>query len=270
MKVTNNISFARIGELLRKDFKERWKTYSLYVLILLAIICIVEFILVFFNHCSIDRYYKEAPYIYIFGIIILSCVVGSLMFSDMSSKEKITRVIMTPALYSEKFIARWIIYVPLFLICFYAFVYFGDALRYMVCELFNKVNPELFDNNELKNILSTDNPFLSPLFVTSLGLLFQSIFILGSVIFRKRALQKTFAVCFCAWLLLMFSMRGIALFNEIHFVGEHISRKLTPEELKIEQYRSMYIESCIIFVITIFVWILSYFRFKESEIINRW
>lgn len=270
MKVTNNISFARIGELLRKDFKEQWKTYSLYVLILLAIICIMEFILVSANHCSIDMYYKETPHIYIFGIMIFSCVAGSLMFSDMSSKEKITRVIMTPALYSEKFIARWIIYVPLFFICFYAFVYFGDIVRYMLCAIFNKLTLDVFTDNEIRNILSTDNPFLSPLFVTSLGLLFQSIFILGSVIFRKRALQKTFAVCFCAWLLLMFSMHGMAVFNANHLAGEHFYREISREELDLMQYHSMYIQSCIFMVVTIFMWILSYFRFKESEIINRW
>lgn len=269
MKVTNNISMARIGELLKKDFQEKWKSYLLYALCLFGMIFIVEIIWAFMNMNS-HTYYNDMFFLYTFGIIGCACIAGSLMFGDISSKENITRVLMTPALPLEKYIARWILFVPIFFTLFYVCGYLGDFIRYLICDIFHNVNNFYFEDNELRNLFTIDkgnNYGRSPFFTTIIALCLQSVFILGSSLWNKNAFRKTLIACFCIWILFLLSSTGIDLFFSKFIQRVHCT---TPEEIEAMQRQGVYTTGIICAVITMFFWVLSYFRFKETEIINRW
>ncbi|KAB4204560.1 hypothetical protein GAQ04_14465, partial [Bacteroides uniformis] len=90
----------------------------------------------------------------------------------------------------------------------------------------------------------------------------QSFFLLGSTVWPKNALIKTFAagVCiFVSYILIAVLCLETILPNNFFMTEPYINREASSDWL-------IFITS----FFALFNWVLAYFRFKESEIINRW
>jgi hypothetical protein len=90
----------------------------------------------------------------------------------------------------------------------------------------------------------------------------QSFFLLGSTVWPKNALIKTFAagVCiFVSYILIAVLCLKAILPNNFFMTEPYIDREASGGWL-------IFITS----FFALFNWVLAYFRFKESEIINRW
>ena len=256
MTVTDNISLSRIYKLLNQYFREQWKSYLLYSVSTFGVIILIITMNVLMNR-NISFYYKDTSTLFFLGIILYGAIFGSNMFKNLSTKELASHTIMTPALHIEKFIARWIIYVPLFFICFTAFTYLADGLRFIFCEAMHEIFPDHFNDNQFRNILSTGPSGVPIYFSFIFALSVQSGFILGGLLWRKYAFQKTFAVCLC----IIFTMAT-------DFIG--LSLLLNKYSIATTKESGEILLCTTLTIITLLMWILSYFRYKESEIINRW
>lgn len=91
----------------------------------------------------------------------------------------------------------------------------------------------------------------------------QSIFILGSSIWPRNSFVKTFSAVIV--IIIVYVAIGSVL-AKILFEGRGghgVHQTMSDEAM-------MHLSTVVFFVMAIFNWVVAYFRFKESEIINRW
>ena len=86
----------------------------------------------------------------------------------------------------------------------------------------------------------------------------QSFFLLGSVVWLKNALVKTLGAMFLIWLSYMFVTIGYAtlIVDEANHYEKNFDLEMVSTVLGMG--------------ITLFNYLLTYMRFREAEIINRW
>lgn len=86
----------------------------------------------------------------------------------------------------------------------------------------------------------------------------QSFFLLGSVVWLKNALVKTLGPMFLIWLSYMFVTIGYAtlIVDEANHYEKNFDLEMVSTVLGMG--------------ITLFNYLLTYMRFREAEIINRW
>lgn len=143
---------------------------------------------------------------YMIGFIIFGCLGASVMFSDLSTRQGRIRTLMRPARSDEKFIARWIVYMPLFIVLYFTAFIIAETIRVAIVSYYIEgASPTPL------YVALTDPVFLKSLFVfrdgiasgTAALILFflglQSFFMLGSSVWPRYSFFKTF----CAGLLVV-------------------------------------------------------------------
>ena len=187
----------------------------------------------------------------------------------MKSKTSRTVVLMTPATMFEKFFARWLVATCGFILVFLIAFKLADLTRVVFYLL---AYPELHvvhsfplwefccNANRFYETIGS-GPAVVGIFLSCYFFL-QSFFLLGSTVWPKNALIKTFAggVCvFVSYILIAVLCLKAILPNNFFMTEPYIDREASGGWL-------IFITS----FFALFNWVLAYFRFKESEIINRW
>ena len=90
----------------------------------------------------------------------------------------------------------------------------------------------------------------------------QSFFLLGSVIWPRNSLVKTFAAGVC--IIIVYTLIAAALMKVFLPDNFYMANPGIPNETMLT------LISTGLCLFALFNWVLAYFRFKESEIINRW
>lgn len=90
----------------------------------------------------------------------------------------------------------------------------------------------------------------------------QSFFFLGSVVWPKNALVKTFAA-------------GISIMVVYTLFAITLGKAVLPDNFymadsNFSDETARTLVTSFNFMLVLFNWVIAYFRFKESEIINRW
>ena len=90
------------------------------------------------------------------------------MMDDLKSRQGRIRMLMRPAPMTEKYIARWLIYVVGFVILYFLAVAIADAVRivlasiffpeYNACYIFNAVTGDTEDTSKGLGVRSTEPP----------------------------------------------------------------------------------------------------------------
>lgn len=213
-----------------------------------------------------------------FTIGVFSMIAGTLMFKSFSTKASRHSVLLIPASAFEKFITWLIIYLPLFIIASWACFFIGDLVRVIWTKLFTDYGA-LAKMIPLSDILSLhaqpfaysyeiETPFAETFFDITLTYCFlvtiHACYALGSSFFHKMAFLKTSIAGFVISVVLsLTSFFGTKVF----FPGDNFVG-VNPEE-GITTATSIWCMS-ITFIICTGFYILSYYRMKESEIIDRW
>lgn len=269
----NLFSLSRFMDLCRKDMVESWKTNLLRVGMMFGVMVVI-FVWSGYYHYksqySYDEQVEVSLYTFLWMGLICGCLAASFTMERMKSKTSRLSVLMTPATSFEKFFSRWLISTLVYVVVFIIAFKLADYTRVL---LYSLSYPE-------KNVVAADFGYLfatdgeyalfphttcraKGLFIV--GYFFvQSCFVLGSSIWPKNSFIKTFVAGFTLMTAYALIIGGI---SEMLFKNTS-SRNMPNPDFDPEEFITtlMYIVGIFFILLN---WGLAYFRFKESEIINR-
>jgi len=281
--MNNTFNIKRFGFVFRKDMIENLKRYLLLFLTLLGIMAIaVTFnTLTFYsnsynadNHLSAN---KSLLTMLSFMFLAAGVWFASTFSTPMNSKLKRISFLTFPASNLEKFLTRWIVITIGFIIAFFTAMWIADALRVAICSsVYAEIDIKFLDLSKLVYPGEKDfslTGYLMPLSALILVLCFyfmlQSIFLLGSTFWEKASFIKTFTACTVICTAIFYICRlSIILFYGNFELFENVVRSFEWIEAMTAEQVCLNLAS-IMAVFAVTFWVVSYFRLKESEIINR-
>ena len=231
-----NISFYRIGLLFKRYFCENWKKDA----IVAAIIFAVEML------TSLEQ---ETSHISWFLLFIFFILYSGRIFGMLGKPQRAINYLMLPASGCEKLTVNLILshfYYPILLIAASCLgIWASSFFCYFIYDEFT------FKSINYMGIVGSSTIWYACLFL----LLNNAVMMFGSVYFRKAAVIKTL-LCEAAFFMLYAIVMVLFIFktviNEMYVTADKI------------EYGNVIL---IVFMlcVTVFFWVLSYFRLKETE-----
>ncbi len=273
----NFFNMSRFVRICRKEMIESWRANLLRVVMMYGILTIAFVWNGYFQYkyLSGSTSVKEDPIwsfeliVFIWTILIMGTLSASFTMERMKTKTNRIAVLMTPATMFEKFFSRWIIFTFGYLIVFLIAFKLADWTRVLVYSMSYPDLKNIIASTPLSRLVGDDSQYWVA-FRTSENLLLaisfyffvQSIFVLGSSIWPKNAFVKTFsAIVILAVIYISIGVLLVKIFLEHKSGG--FNDPISGDTI-------MALGTAFFFVMAIINWVLAYFRFKESEIINRW
>jgi len=199
------------------------------------------------------------------GLFLAGCFSASMMMNPIRDKESAIPSLMLPASQLEKFTVRWLTYVPGFIVTYIAGFLAIDTLRVLYCTITHPlaINIEF----AFSDLFSDSDNILATICGLASFLSTQSLFVLGSTIWPKRSFLKTFlALCVLNGIIsIYFTGLAMTLFNPDY--------NYVPEWLEDFQPTRRMIAWAVTLTSLFFSsinYLIAYFRYRESEIIQRW
>lgn len=274
----------RFMNLCRKEMVENWKSNVLRIVLIYGVMTIVflwngyleyrhsDSVHYLIDHVGYDDVWRFVLMAFFFFLFGFGCLSASFTMEKLKNKTGRISALMTPATPFEKFFSNWLVSTIVFLIVFLIAFKLADYTRVLVYSLIypdiaKAILPVNLNALVRGNVPELDYHVFSEkyqlTFVLSLYWFVQSLFVLGSSVWPKNSFIKTFAVV--AVIVLIYMVVGIFL-TSVLFEKEILYRSPFSDFGKEKIFG---IISVILIFITLFNWILSYFRFKESEVIQR-
>lgn len=286
MTTTDRFSLSRTGSIFKKYILENWKVLLMRFILMFGVLVITSIIVEwssFYEYNSIHngtrdfdvakRISERLVGFYTFIIYIFGCFIASLTMESAKSKTGRIATFMTPATQLEKYIVRWVIAVPLFILLYIGCCGIADLTR---CTFTLIVHPEyapmvhpinLYSVITYKEYFTGETVISETVYVAVyLFILAQSFFMLGSSVWPRNSLLKTFA--------------ALAIISTVYGVLFAIGVQ-SMDGLQIPEDSALYgigymdetnweaIWGIVVGAIAIFNYTLAYYRFKEMEIIQR-
>ncbi len=182
---------------------------------------------------------------------------------NMSSRQKRISTLMYPASQFEKYFVRWLIYVPLFLVVFAISCFIADLLRYVICIPFvtdKEITLKLLVPFGISEYVNYIEEWKAVNIFFMLFFFVQSLFVLGSSFWPKQTFVKTFIMFSITATIYYFIGYGVYKIFDSGYWYAHI----VNNEVHFTPYWCLTICGCAI------NYALAYWRFRESEIIQRW
>lgn len=272
-------SAPRFVNLCRKEMVESWKANLLRFVMMYGIMAIAFVWNGYFQYNYpeglINRGITQDPIwtfelgAFIWALVIMGLLSASFIMERMKSKTNRIAMLMTPATMFEKFFSRWLVFTFGFLIVFLIAFKLADWTRVTVYMISYPELKGIIASTPLSHLVGKEQFWTvfddCNYFMLGVSAYFfvQSLFVLGSSIWPKNSFVKTFSAIVVVAIIyiaigsalakILFEARGV------HGVNQDISDE------------AMTLWTTIIFFgMAIFNWVVAYFRFKESEIINRW
>ena len=271
-------SAPRFVNLCRKEMVESWKANLLRFVMMYGIMAIAFVWNGYFQYNYpeglINRGVTQDPIwnfelgAFVWALVIMGLLSASFIMERMKTKTSRIAMLMIPATMFEKFFSRWLVFTFGFLIVFLIAFKLADWTR---------VTVYMISYPELKGIIASTP--LSHLVVkgqfwtvfddcnyfmlgVSAYFFAQSLFVLGSSIWPKNSFVKTFSaiVVIAIVYIAIGSVLAKMLFEGR---GGGVNQTVSDETMTLSS-------TVIFFAMAVFNWVVAYFRFKESEIINRW
>lgn len=277
---TNKFSIKRTISLLQKYVTENWrglvlKTTLMYGLMILGALLVVWGMNEMYD---MDYYINKDYYInneyrtkdsgwsammvlFIGGLFVFGSLASSMAFSDFGNKQKRLGVLTFPALESEKLLARWCVYVPGFIVLFLLACIVAECVRYvsLIMIVDHSELVEFFSLNKM--IFAVDGTLLNEYKLTAGGFLaVEAIFFLGSIVWAKGAYIKTS---------ISVGVLGVAY----SFIGFLTIASLGDFNNTVPAYSGETGRNVVLWlevIVTLVAYGLAYWRYKDSEILNRW
>ena len=274
-------SLPRFTDLCRKEVVENWKSTLLRMILIFGVMTIVFLWNGYFEYRHADSEYfinRYTDYDVVWRFELLSfffflfgfgCLSASFTMEKMKNKTGRLSTLMTPVTPFEKFFFGWLISTIVFLVVFLIAFKLADYTRLLIFSLiYPDIAQAMFPINLCDLVVENQNfrvfrEMYQLTFVFSLYLFVQSLFVLGSSIWSKNSFIKTFAAV--AVIVLIYMVVGTSL-GSLLFDRGTLYR---PPFAHLAEKQIFTIISAILIFFTLFNWTLSYFRFKESEVIQR-
>lgn len=249
--MNTTFSFNRLSLLLKRFFVENSQKELTFWAISLVIFMLMQ------NPVGVGMF-----------ITISGFIFASRMFNSFGYTPGGMHYLLIPATHLEKLVTGILLSVFYFLICILACYFVGGTLGTHLGNLIfgtdNSIHFQLFENqsmmdSEYKNIAEIVNMFVSFVIV-------QSIFLLGSVYFKKNIIGKTMLAIIGLGVVLV--ILEVILFKLNFDVTNLKSQNINIQLLNPE---SMFPGSDIVgeiikYATAPFLWVVSYFRLTEKEV----
>jgi len=252
------MNIKAISLLIKRQFRENYKTYSIGLLVLFILLMFM-FIIVHQWQDSFSGAVQNG--VFIIGLFISGAVFSNTMFSEFSSPQSGMWLLSIPAKHSEKVISSILISTGFFLFIYILTFYIADFIYLLVTNKFSFesiLNP--FKNN-----------FHQFFFIY---LLFNGLILLGSVIFNKNSLIKTLLAT--ALLFIVFNyLNGFMLemlipeaevVSSIAFDSFLFSHQGENTKVFLLERANLLSSLFIRFVLPVAIWTLVWLKLKEKEI----
>lgn len=267
-------SLPRFMNLCRKEMVESWRSNVLRIVLLYGVMTVAMVWNGYFEYRGNYSYTTDPAWSFLlvafmWGLWVFGCLSASFTMEKMKTKTNRTSTLMTPATPFEKFFSRWFVFTVVFLVVFLITYKLADYTRVIVYSL-TYPEKDFIAPVDLSHLVGKGKGYYT---LCRTGLEFgaliagyffvQSLFILGSTIWPKNSFLKTFAsgtIIVIVYFLVGALMTKILLNNKLYYSFPR--REMSDENMMI-----LLIVACTFFAL--FNWLLAYFRFKESEIINR-
>lgn len=272
-------SASRFVSLCRKEMVESWKANVLRVVMMYGILAIAFVWNGYFQYLYPESLLKRKELvdpIWVFeliafgwAVVIMGLLSASFIMERMKTKTNRIAMLMIPATMFEKFFSRWLIFTFGFLVAFLIAFKLADWTRVLVYMVSYPELKEIIASVPLSQIVGPGNWTIFSdnetfLLGISIYLFAQSLFVLGSSIWPKNAFVKTLsAIIVIAIIYVSVGAMLTKVLIESRGGYSGINEKISDETM-------MLISTIAFFALTLFNWVVAYFRFKESEIINRW
>lgn len=267
-------SLPRFMDLCRKEMVESWRSNVLRIVLLYGVMTVAVVWNGYFEYrhgykSTEDPTWSFLLVAFIWGLWIFGCLSASFTMEKMKTKTNRISTLMTPATPFEKFFSRWFVFTVVFLVVFLITYKLADYTRVMVYSL---TYPEkwFISPVDLSHLVGKKSYYALCRTGWEFGALMagyffvQSLFILGSTIWSKNSFLKTFA----SVTVIVLGYFGVGAFMGKMLLKSGVYYSFWDDiAMSDEAMWGLLIAVSIFF--TLFNWILAYFRFKESEIINR-
>ncbi len=258
MYINSILNFNRIFYLIRNEIASNYKK-------IFTVFGAVAGIL-FLN--SISRFYKPSANTSggWFGIILIigGLIYTSNIFKDLHHPQKGIHYLMQPASITEKFLAKLLMVSAGYSLTVIVFMFLFSAMMSGLSLIFFGYGQTLF------------NPFTNDVGWMILNyIIIQSVFLLGSVYFKRSAFFKTILAIFI--FIILIGLTGIFFIRIVYhdFFGKFITggnMSLNFPEITgyfndiILKYLPGIVKILYWFVMAPFFWIVTFFRLKETEV----
>lgn len=249
-----DFNFRRINLLFRKEWEEkRWY----YIATLLVYYSCTTILFIWTSLTTISERLDDPEWCIqrqentCFTIIMLLSLLvaasrGTAFFSDCNDKRGSTGFLSLPASIQEKFFVKWLYTVPLTFCAFLICILLADYTRVFIC---SQIYPEVDVCQPLQWISDNKYNYIWTLMLLSL----QSIFMLGSTMWKKNAFVKTGALLMALLTVYIMTAGSIieAMVTDDYYLN---SGFVTFKSLQTQ------------WIIIIVFWILTYYRVKETDV----
>jgi len=268
-------SFRRFSLLVSKHWADNKKRYLLSVIgfVLLLIVWFVFTILV----DAQNPMQQEIQIItFFFGLFGTGAFYASQYFRDLGSRAKGINFLLVPASAFEKILCSILFTIVIFFTVFTAAFYIVDFLMVTISNQFLPVHDPVRQRGVINVFRAFILPFdgMSTLNVLLIFLAVQSIFLLGSVYFSKYSFIKTvisgfvvFFLLFCLIYLLYEQLMPQGGYVDGLFTSFRVSVNGNDDHLvKVPDWIGWLIHFMLMYAITPFLWVVSYYRLKEKQV----
>lgn len=249
-----NFSFRRFALTLKKDASDHRRGLLTFLAGSMTLIFVADSIITIANaHLRMESLTATVGSFNVFFILLAATLATSTSFSFLGKKSSATSVLMLPASDMEKFLSQWLIAVPGVLLLLATEAFVGDILVSWLSKLiYNVGHGGTFGwINYSRHMLDL------PMFISSL-LFLQSFFFLGSLLWPRFSWGKSL-VC-----LTLMAVISILVVMEVVTLTDHHFPVMNLQILGREELIVVMLTLAVIF------YVVSFFRFREAEINNRW
>lgn len=257
-----NFSISIVARLFRKMLRENSRGFLLTLVMTGGILLLM---MIFFSLSGSDYNSASIPLMQFDGVkilfIVFGCIAGSMMFSGMETPSKRLGVLMTPASTAEKFTVRFVTFTIGYIVAFALLTCLADMINYLIFAAV--IHIDNYHPSLMVSCLSEAVDARRDKFFIAVYLILTSAFALGSIIWPKKALLKTFFTLAILTIAYAFLARiGASLADTtVESGGYYIYQK---------PGNAIDIMAIVCSVTAVVFYVIAYFRFKESEIIDRW
>ena len=270
-------SLPRFMNLCRKEMVENWRSNVLRMVLMYGVMAVVMVWNGYFEYRYWHSGQIEDPawtfllVVFIWSLWGFGCLSASFTMEKMKTKTSRTSMLMVPATPFEKFFSRWFVFTVVFLVIFLISYKLADYTRFIIYSLAYPEEKDFIIPVDLSHLVGERKTYYT---LCRTGLQFgallsayffvQSLFVLGSSIWPKNSFLKTFAsgtVIAIVYFLLAVFMSKMFLENG-NYYSENVFTGMSEDT-------AMSIMIVVGIFFTLMNWTLTYFRFKESEIVNR-
>lgn len=256
-------SFPRFSSLFAYELGVGYKKYLKVFAILFGILSLIVLWSAYTKECtpydSFDPMLSTEVSLFTIALFIMIVYAASKMFADMGRPSRRLTALMLPASSLEKFVARWIIAMPVTIVGCLACFWMVDLLRVLFVKVFVEGEAPVV---MLWSAWPMFNRYEVQAFII-FTLLAQAFFTLGAIIWPKGSMGRTFLALFVIGIGIM--MWGGFLWSTLCDNGMNYDVEWIPEI-----FDSMGFLWTAVGVTVAVCYTVAYMRLREIELIQRW